>query len=281
MAKYGFAIDITKCTGCHNCFVACKDEFAGNDYLPYSAAQPREGQDWIRLQEVEQGSGTKIKVDYIPILCQHCEDPLCMKKGPEGAVYRRDDGIVIIDPVKAKGCKELVNSCPYKVIFWNEEKQLPQKCTMCVHMLDKGEKTTRCAESCPTGALLFGDLDDPNSEVSKFIAEKGNALESFKPQYDTVPGIKYFSLPRPFIAGEVLLSDKTNECVKGAKVTLSADGKVLVETETDFFGDFEFNNLELNKEYTISAEYEGYRPEKITVKTNASKNVGEIVLQAR
>ena len=66
MAKYGFAIDVTRCTGCHNCFVSCKDEFDSNDYLPISVAQPAGGQDWIRIKEVEQGSGFKVKVDYFP-----------------------------------------------------------------------------------------------------------------------------------------------------------------------------------------------------------------------
>jgi len=204
-----------------------------------------------------------------------------MKKAPEGAIYRRDDGIVIIDPVKAKGLKQLVNACPYRVIFWNEEKQLPQKCTMCAHMLDNGEKTTRCAEVCPTGALVFGDLDDKNSQISQLLEEKKDKLEVFKPEFDTKPVIKYIELPKPFIAGEVLLSDKTNECLKGAKVTLLADGNVLKETETDFFGDFEFTGLEYNKEYTVKAEYEGYCPEEVIVKLNASKNLGEILLKSK
>lgn len=278
MARYGIAIDITKCTGCHNCFIACKDEYAGNDYLPYSAAQPKDGQDWIRLQEVEQGEGTKVKVDYIPILCQHCGEAPCMNKGPEGAVYRRNDGIVLIDPVKAKGHKEIVNSCPYRAIFWNEASQLPQKCTMCAHMVDNGEKTTRCVESCPNDALIFGDLNDKDSKISKYLAARADKVEIFKPELECDPAMKYIELPKYFIAGEVLLADKPNECPKGAKVTLkAADGKV-AETTTDFFGDFEFKSLENNKEYVVKVEYAGYKTAEITVRTNASKNLGEIVL---
>ena len=95
------------------------------------------------------------------------------------AVYRRQDGIVMIDPVKAKGQKQIVTACPYRVIEWNEEKQIPQKCTFCAHLLDKGEKEPRCVESCPTGALVFGDLDDPKSEVAKLMASgKTEALAS-------------------------------------------------------------------------------------------------------
>jgi Fe-S-cluster-containing dehydrogenase component len=78
------------------------------------------------------------------------------------------DGIVIIDPVKAKGQKAIVNSCPYRVIFWNAELEIPQKCTLCAHRLDEGEKQPRCVEACPTGALVFGDLDDPGSEIAGY-----------------------------------------------------------------------------------------------------------------
>lgn len=283
MAKYGFVIDVEKCTGCHSCFLACKDEYIGNDYLPTAVSQPEKGHTWIKLNEVEQGQGTKIKVDYIPVLCQHCEDTPCAAAAPAGAVYKRADGIVIIDPEKAKGCKSIVNSCPYRAVYWNEEKDLPQKCTMCAHMLDNGEKTTRCAEACPTGALVFGDLDDKNSAVSKLLAEKADKAETFKPELGVGATTKYINLPKPFIAGEVLLADKPGECLKGAKVTLTAkeDDTFCLETQTNFFGDFEFKNLETNKNYIIKAEYEGYYSRELTVRTYASQNLGEIVLSPR
>jgi Fe-S-cluster-containing dehydrogenase component len=280
MAKFGIAIDIEKCTGCHSCFLACKDEFCGNDYLPNSAAQPEAGHKWIRLTEVEQGTGSKVKVDYIPVMCQHCENPPCASAGPEGSVYRREDGIVIFDPEKAKGCKAIVNSCPYRAVFWNEEKQLPQKCTLCAHMIDSGEKTVRCVEVCPTGALVFGDLENPNSEIAKLLAEKQSKIELYKPEIGTQPAIKYMNLPKPFIAGEVLLSNISDECVNGATVILkAADGKEVAATKTNFFGDFEFRNLALNTEYTIVASNDGYKPQEITVKMHASQNVGELVLR--
>jgi Fe-S-cluster-containing dehydrogenase component len=212
MARYGIAIDVDKCTGCHSCFLACKDEFVGNDYLPVSAAQPSSGHTWIRLKEVEQGTGTKLKVDYVPILCQHCTSMACAAAAPKGAVYQRGDGIVIIDPEKAKGCREIVNACPYGAVYWNAESSLPQKCTLCAHMLDAGEKTTRCAEACPTGALVFGDLEDPGSPISKVLTEKAGKLESLKPEFGTGPRVKYIKLPKVFIAGEILLSDKPYEC---------------------------------------------------------------------
>jgi Fe-S-cluster-containing dehydrogenase component len=109
MARYGMVIDISKCIGCYNCFLACRDEFAGNEYKGYASAQPMEGQNWIRVIEKERGQYPKVKVSYTPILCMHCDDAPCIKMARDGAVYKRADGIVIIDPVKAKGQKELIS----------------------------------------------------------------------------------------------------------------------------------------------------------------------------
>ena len=140
MARYGMVIDITRCNGCYNCFIACRDEYWGNDYPPYSLAQPVTGHFWMRLMERERGKYPKVKVAYVPITCMHCEDAPCVKASPNGAVYRRQDGIVLIDPQKAKGQKNLVSSCPYRVIYWNEDKEIPQKCTLCAHLMDAGWK---------------------------------------------------------------------------------------------------------------------------------------------
>jgi Fe-S-cluster-containing dehydrogenase component len=281
MARYSIAVDVDKCTGCHACFLACKDEYVGNDYLPLSAAQPESGHQWLRMKEVEHGSGTKVKVDYVPIMCQHCEDAPCITAAP-GAVYRRKDGIVIIDPGKAKGRKEIVAACPYRVIYWNEEKHLPQKCTLCAHILDAGEKEVRCTEACPTGALLFGDLDDPGSRISLLFDRKKGLVEDFKPEFAAKPLIKYIGLPKPFVAGEVLLSDRPGECVAGARVTLQAEGaENFIETETNCFGDFEFRGLARDTCYLLRVEYEGYLARELTVRTNASQNVSEVVLIAK
>ena len=277
MARFGIVLDVEKCTGCYACFLACKDEFVGNDYLPTSAAQPSTGQSWLRIEEIEHGSGTKVKVDYVPIMCQHCENAPCMSS--DGAVYRRRDGIVIIDPVKAKGHREVVDSCPYHVIFWNEQAQLPQKCTLCAHMLDAGEKNVRCVEACPTGAMVFGDLDDPTSAVSRLINAKTRKIETLHPEFRTTPLLKYTDIPKPFVTGEVVLSDKQAVCAKGVKVTLrDREKREILATETDFFGDFQFKGLATDTEYVLQAEYDGYVARQVVVRTDVSQNVGTIML---
>jgi Fe-S-cluster-containing dehydrogenase component len=275
MARYGMVIDIKKCTGCYNCFLTCRDEFAGNDYPGYALGQPMTGMNWIRLIEKERGQYPKVKVAYTPLICMQCDEAGCMKVAQNGAVYRRKDGIVMIDPEKAKGQKQIVGGCPYRVIEWNEEKQVAQKCIFCAHMLDKGEKVPRCVESCPTGALAFGDLDDPESIVSKLIAAGGT--EVLHPEYQMKEKVEYLNLPRTFIAGTVVLGD-VDEVGKGVVVKLEGEGGSK-EALTNGFGDFEFEGLAGNKEYKLKVEASGYKAKSLKVKTLKDTYVGEIVLK--
>jgi len=101
-------IDITKCSGCYNCFLACRDEFCGNDYPGYSVAQPYSGQFWMKILERERGRYPKVKVAYTPIPCMQCENAPCIEASLDGAVYRRADSMVILDPAKAQGQKQIL-----------------------------------------------------------------------------------------------------------------------------------------------------------------------------
>jgi Fe-S-cluster-containing dehydrogenase component len=275
MARYGMVIDETLCNGCYCCFLACRDEYCGNDYPGYSAAQPMTGMNWMRVVEKERGKYPKVKVAYTSIPCMHCDEALCVKMSPDGTVYRRTDGIVVIDPVKAKGRKEIVNTCPYRVIEWNEEKQLPQKCTLCVHLLDQGWKEPRCVEACPTGAIVFGDLDNPQSEVSQRLAS-GKAV-SLHPEYGLKEKVTYIGLPRRFIAGSVVLGDK-GKCAENVIVTIT-NGKDKLVTRTDNYGDFEVEDLAEHKEYTVSLELSGYKMKEMKTHTSIDVYLGDIVLE--
>ena len=180
MAKYGFIIDVDRCNGCYSCFLACKDEWIGNDHGTYGKAT-EEGMNLMRVKEIEYGTFNKVKVDYIAIPCQHCQNAPCVLKRPD-AFYKREDGLVILDPEKSAD-KSLLQACPYGCVQWNETAGIAQKCNGCAHMLDKGEKQTRCSEVCPNQALIFGDLDDPDSEISKFAAAHADELEDFQPAF--------------------------------------------------------------------------------------------------
>ncbi len=274
MTRYGMVIDVSKCIGCYNCFLACRDEFAGNEYPGYSAAQPMRGMNWIKVIEVERGRFPKVKVNHVPVTCMHCEDAACLRLDQSGAVYRRADGIIMIDPERAKGNKALLNLCPYRVIEWNEERELPQKCTFCAHLLDQGEPEPRCVESCPASALTFGDLDDPESKVSRLLAA-GNAVP-MHPEYGLNDKVTYLNLPKKFVAGTVVYGD-VGEVAAGIDVLLSGDGKEL-STKTNGFGDFEFEGLAENVHYTVKIEASGYQPVTLTAKTSRDVYLGEIVL---
>ena len=276
--RYGIVCDVGKCDGCYSCFLSCKDEYVGADHLPFSSAQS-EGQAWIRVDEIEYGAGSKIKVDYVTVMCQHCDKPACMKAAPEGAVYKRPDGVVIIDPVKAKGAKEIADACPYRCIFWNEESDLPQKCTMCIHMLESGEKLPRCVECCPTGARVFGDLSDPESVISKLVAEQKDRLEVLHPEFGTNPAVKYLRLPKPFISGDVYYAD-TNDCAGGVMVTLRhMETGALRTTETNFLGSFEFRDVAENGEYELMVAADSYRPRTLPARVKGGENLGGIALE--
>jgi len=278
MSRYSILIDVNKCNGCYNCFLSCRDEYYGNDYPSYSAAQPLNGQFWMQVQEVERGVYPKPKVSYIPKPCMHCASAPCIAAAKDGAVYRRDDGIVIIDPEKAKGQEAIVNACPYRVIFWNAEKQIPQKCTLCAHRLDEGEKMPRCVESCPVQALVFGDLDDPNSEIAKLSASR--TTESLHPEFATDCLVQYIGIPKRFVAGEVVYKGNEGECAPGVKVTLSGGG-LRLETVTDIFGDFEFEGLDKNVKYQVVVAADGYAENRVEFATFKDVNLGEIVLEAK
>jgi Fe-S-cluster-containing dehydrogenase component len=275
VTRFGIAIDVDKCIGCYNCFLACRDEYAGNQYPGYSSAQPMSGMNWIRVIEIERGQYPHVKVDHVPVICSHCAEAACVKLDQTGAIYRRADGIVLIDPEKAKGNKDLVKLCPYRLIEWNEEPQLAQKCTMCAHLLDKGEPEPRCVETCPSGALVFGDLDDPTSAVARLVAT--GATEVLHPEYAMGEKVTYKHLPKKFVAGTVIYGD-IDEVAQGLDVVISGDGATLT-TKTNGFGDFEFEDLPENTVYTVKVAAPGYKPASCETKTSRDVYLGEIVLE--
>lgn len=278
MNKWNLIVDIAKCHDCNNCFLACKDEFFDNDFPPYSSAQPRMGQRWIDILRKERGQFPRVDVSYLPLLCMHCDDADCIKAAEGGAVYKRDDGIVIIDPLKAKGKKSIVESCPHGVIWWNDELDLPQKCTFCAHLLDEGWDKPRCVQVCPTGALEFVHIED--LEMQRMI--ESDKLDTLHPEYGLEPRVYYKNLyryTRSFITGSVALKD-VDECAEGANIFLkNGSGKVIETTVTNNFGDFKIDNLEVNKsKYSLGVEYPGYQKHEISVALEDSIDVGTIFL---
>ncbi len=177
--KYALVIDLRRCTGCHACSVACKAEFE----VPLGRWRS-----WVKT--VEKGAYPHVKRHFLPRLCNHCSKPPCVMVCPTLASYIRSDGIVAIHEDICIGCKNCIAMCPYNSRFIDPWKKVAQKCDFCVRRVENGVEPS-CVNTCPARARIFGDLNDPNSKVSKLLATK--PVQSLKPELGTEPNVFYIS----------------------------------------------------------------------------------------
>ena len=196
--KYAMVIDLRKCVGCNACTVACKQE---NGTPP--------GVFWSRVRQYEVGDYPKGRLRFFIMLCMHCKEAPCLESCPTGATYRRHDGLVLIEDGKCIGCRYCIMACPYEARTYNDGEPQAyfagqgltqveeaghdrhpsgtvEKCTFCAQRLDQG-KEPACVATCPAGARIFGDLDDPSSEVSKLLA--GGLAKPRLEELDTKPSV--------------------------------------------------------------------------------------------
>jgi Fe-S-cluster-containing dehydrogenase component len=245
MAKrWNMIVDVARCDNCRACFLAVKDEHIGNDFPGYAAPQPPQGHNWLEIERKERGTLPIVEAHFMPVMCNHCDDAPCMKAAKDGAVRKRDDGIVIIDPVKAKGQKQIVDACPYGAISWNEERQLPQAWIFDAHLLDTGWTKTRAEQACPTGVLRSVKVDD--AEMARIKADEG--LEVLKPELGTKPRVYYRNrhlMTSCFVGGSVVkIENGVEDCVAGAEVVLRQDGREVGRATTDTFGEWKIDRLQ-------------------------------------
>ena len=199
--KWGVAVDLKRCVGCQSCTIACK---AKNGTPP--------GVFWTRVIEKEEGTYPFAYTVFMPMRCNHCSDPPCVPVCPTGASYQRaQDNVVLVNQDACIGCHACVVACPYEARSIPEdargyygEQTTPyeqakfkrwqagtaQKCDLCVNRLDKGLQPA-CIDTCPTRAMVIGDLNDPQSEISKLVKHRAN----FRPRAElgTSPNVIYLT----------------------------------------------------------------------------------------
>ena len=205
MTKLGIAINKTRCIGCQTCAHACKMQ----NNVPSGMRWNRVLTEGCDVEDGPLGEFPNLSRGYLPVACQHCENPACLRVCPTGATYKDDKGRVEVDYEKCIGCRMCMAACPYnaRVFNWNDPKREPdfnygdkdvpvrgkgvvEKCTLCKERTDRGEEPM-CVKCCPVKARTFGDLDDPNSEISKLVvARKAGVLLE---EQGTRPQVHYFN----------------------------------------------------------------------------------------
>ena len=200
IVRWGLLVDTTRCASdCTACVDACRDEHGWTGH-----GRPRTDAQWIRKVELQdRATGRRVS---LPMLCQHCAHPPCVDVCPTGASFRRADGIVLVDKHICIGCRYCMMACPYKARSFVHEDLSGQKpwsprgkgtvesCTLCVHRVDAG-RTPACVEACGDkglGALLFGDLNDPNSAIHQAVASQPSTQVRADLALD--PGVRYQGL---------------------------------------------------------------------------------------
>jgi len=196
--RYGMVIDLKRCIGCTGCALVCKAE---------NATPP--GVLWLRVLKREVGKYPQVRRFAIPLQCNHCAEPPCLDVCPTGATFKRANGIVDIDPDKCVGCRYCMMACPYQARFFHARERtyfaegptpfeqvgyrrhqvgVVSKCNFCLPRVERGLEPA-CVANCMTRARTFGDLDDPASEVSKLLRDRGGT--QLYPELGTDPSIYY------------------------------------------------------------------------------------------
>lgn len=178
---WGMVVDLRKCIGCQACTVACIMENA----VPEDAFRTH-----VSVYELVK-DGQDPAMVMLPRLCNHCDDPPCLPVCPVEATFKAENGEVLVDASKCVGCAYCVQACPYDARFINHETQVADKCTFCFHRTQHG-LLPACVETCVGGARNFGDLNDPDSEVSVMLRE--NEVSVLRPEMHTNPNVYYIGL---------------------------------------------------------------------------------------
>lgn len=188
--RWGMAFDLARCTGCHACSVACKVE----NQVPL-------GNFRTKVYYHDQGAFPAVKRRFLPVVCQQCEDAPCLKACPTESIRRDADGVVRIDTSTCDARGECEKACPYGAIYVDPQRNHADKCDFCSHRLKAGMEPA-CVETCPGETIIFGNLDDSKSRISRFVAAHGPQLTVLKSGEGAKPRVQYRGLD-PDLEGKI------------------------------------------------------------------------------
>jgi len=193
--RYGFVIDQRKCIGCHACSVACKSEHN----VPLGVHRT-----WVKY--VEKGRFPNTRRFFQVTRCNHCDHPPCVAICPVGAMFQRKDGIVDFNPSLCIGCKGCMQACPYDAVYTDPNGHTAAKCNYCVHRVERGMEPA-CVATCPERAIVAGDLDQPNAEITRLLAREQVRVR--KPEQSTSPKVFYIGAEEAAISPTVASHEST------------------------------------------------------------------------
>ena len=277
MKRRYFIFDVEKCIGCFNCLHACKDEHVGNDFSPISLPQKLHRQYWITTTETVRGQFPMVDVAYLTEPCGHCENAPCLASG-NGVIFRRNDGIILIDPEKAKEAGDLSGACPFGKISFNEEQGVSQKCTFCAHLLDAGWQQPRCTQACPLGALTTEHTESDHIAERVAAGELSHVGESYSYCESALYVKNLYRWTTLFLGGKVITQrEGVDTCFEGCTVTLYLNGSTLQNQITDAYGEYKFDRLEPGG-YAVSIGAPGFITHSETIQLEKSMFLGTFTL---
>jgi Fe-S-cluster-containing dehydrogenase component/formate-dependent nitrite reductase membrane component NrfD len=225
VTQQAFVIDQGRCIGCHACTVACKVEH-GVELGVFRT--------WVKY--IERGDFPDVRRHFAVLRCNHCTDAPCVQVCPVTALYKREDGIVDFDPQRCIGCKACLNACPYDALYIDPNSNTAAKCNFCAHRVELELKPS-CEVVCPVGAIISGDIDDPDSEVSRLLGTAPSTVRSA--EQGTGPNVYYLGAdsagldPLAAGGGEAYLTSEVRPAQREKLTVLNGDARAVVTMDVD------------------------------------------------